>query len=75
MPKKWLPLEANPEVMNAFARALGLSAAYAFHDVYGFEPDLLGFVPKPCVAVLLLFPITDATESVRGVEDASTPSG
>ena len=27
--------------------------------------DLLGMVPKPVVAVLLLFPITDKTEAAR----------
>ena len=73
MPKKWLPLEANPDVMNAFARALGLSPSYAFHDVYGFDDDVLDFVPKPCAAVLVLYPITPATEAVRGAVDSDTP--
>jgi ubiquitin carboxyl-terminal hydrolase L3 len=73
MPKKWLPLEANPDVMNAFARALGLSPSYAFHDVYGFDDDVLDFVPKPCAAVLVLYPITPATEAVRGAIDGDEP--
>jgi len=70
MTKKWLPLEANPEVMNAFASNLGLSPAFAFHDVFGFDDDALQFVPKPCAAVLVLYPITPATEAVRGAIDA-----
>ena len=72
MPKKWLQLEANPDVMNAFAHELGLSPSLAFHDVYGFDDDLLEFIPEPCVAVLMLFPLTPRTESVAGV-DAPAP--
>jgi ubiquitin carboxyl-terminal hydrolase L3 len=38
MPKKWLPLESNPEVMTAFASHLGLDASrFAFHDVLGLD--------------------------------------
>ena len=41
-----------------------------FHDIFGFDPDLLAMVPTPCHAVLLLFPITDASEKVKDTEAA-----
>jgi ubiquitin carboxyl-terminal hydrolase L3 len=66
--KKWLPLESNPEVIASFAHTLGLPADIGFHDVFGFEPDLLAMVPQPVHAVLLLFPITDTSEKARADE-------
>ena len=63
--KKWLPLESNPEVIASFAHTLGLPADVGFHDIFGFDPDLLAMVPQPVHAVLLLFPITDASERAR----------
>ena len=39
MGKKWLPLESNPDVLNDFARKLGLETSrHSFHDVYGMDP-------------------------------------
>jgi ubiquitin carboxyl-terminal hydrolase L3 len=70
MGKKWLPLESNPEVMSAFAHTLGLPSDVGFHDIFGFDPDLLAMVPTPCHAVLLLFPITDASEKAKDTEAA-----
>lgn len=41
MPKKWLPLESNPEVMTEFAGKIGLDVSrHAFHDVLGLDPEV-----------------------------------
>ena len=68
MGKKWLPLESNPEVMSAFAHTLGLPSDVGFHDILGFDPDLLAMVPQPVHAVLLLFPITPTSEKAKDEE-------
>ncbi|ORX43338.1 ubiquitin carboxyl-terminal esterase L3 [Hesseltinella vesiculosa] len=62
---KWLPLEANPEVWNNIIHKNGISESLNFSDVYGFDPELLAFVPQPVEAVIFLFPITEAYESHR----------
>jgi ubiquitin carboxyl-terminal hydrolase L3 len=41
MPKKWLPLESNPEVMTEFASRIGLDTSQvAFHDIFGLDPEV-----------------------------------
>ncbi|XP_040989407.1 ubiquitin carboxyl-terminal hydrolase 3-like [Juglans microcarpa x Juglans regia] len=64
--KKWLPLEANPDVMNQFLWGLGLleDEAECF-DVYGLDLELLEMVPKPVLAVLFLYPLTSKSEEER----------
>jgi hypothetical protein len=38
-PKKWVPLESNPDVLTDFAQKLGLDTSqYSFCDVYGLDP-------------------------------------
>ncbi|CAN6580624.1 unnamed protein product [Malus baccata var. baccata] len=64
--KRWLPLEANPDVMNQFLWGLGLQEDEAeCYDVYGLDGELLEMVPKPVLAVLFLYPITAKTEEER----------
>ncbi|XP_010902670.2 ubiquitin carboxyl-terminal hydrolase isozyme L3 isoform X1 [Esox lucius] len=69
--QRWLPLEANPDIMNQFLRQLGLLPTWQFGDVYGMDPDLLSMVPRPVCAILLLFPVTEQYESFRLEEEAA----
>ncbi len=70
----FIPLEANPELMTTLLHTLGLSPALAVHDVYSLtDPDMLAFVPRPALALLLVFPVSATYESHRLAEDALVP--
>lgn len=68
----FVPLEANPELLTTLAHNLGLSEALQFCDVYSLtEPSLLEFIPRPALALLLVFPVSTAYEEHRSTEDAA----
>ncbi|ODV71813.1 ubiquitin-specific protease YUH1 [Cyberlindnera jadinii NRRL Y-1542] len=72
MARAVIPLESNPEIFSTFAHNLGLSQKYSFHDVYSLtDKDLLSFIPRPCQAIIMLFPVTEAYESVKDSEESS----
>ncbi|KAK4792001.1 hypothetical protein SAY86_022436 [Trapa natans] len=68
--KRWLPLEANPDIMNQFLWGLGLpeNEAECF-DVFGLDEELLEMVPRPVLAVLFLYPLTSQNEEERIQQD------
>ncbi|GAB1318891.1 ubiquitinyl hydrolase 1 [Madurella fahalii] len=67
----FIPLEANPELLTSLLHELGLSPALQIHDVYSLtDPDLLSFIPRPALALLLVFPVSAAYESHRLAEDS-----
>ncbi|KAJ3514902.1 hypothetical protein NM208_g15020 [Fusarium decemcellulare] len=67
----FIPLEANPQLMTTLIHKLGVSPALAMHDVYSLtDPDLLAFIPRPALALLLVFPVSAAYESHRMAEDS-----
>ena len=63
--------ENNPDVMNQLATKLGLSSDLQFYDVYSLDvPDLLGHIPRPALALLVIIPLTPAWDRSRKAEDA-----
>jgi len=71
--KAFIPLECNPEVITSLIHELGVSEKLAFHDVYSIDDtDLLAFVPRPALALLLVFPVTRKYEEEKRAEDANT---
>jgi ubiquitin carboxyl-terminal hydrolase L3 len=68
------PLENNPEVLTTLIHTLGLSSSLAFHDVWSLDdPSLLNFIPRPVLALLLVFPVSASYESLRVEEDKALP--
>lgn len=71
--KAFVPLENNPEVMTSLVHELGVRGL-EFHDVFSLDdPSLLAFLPRPALALLLVFPVTSTYEKHRHDEDASRP--
>lgn len=67
----FIPLEANPQLMTTLIHKLGVSRALQMHDVYSLtDPDLLAFIPRPALALLLVFPVSAVYESHRMAEDS-----
>ena len=67
----FIPLEANPPVMTGLLHRLGVAPTLAVHDVFSLtEFDMLAFVPRPAMALLLVFPISETYEKHRIAEDA-----
>uniref|UniRef100_A0A3Q3LXV8 Ubiquitin carboxyl-terminal hydrolase n=1 Tax=Mastacembelus armatus TaxID=205130 RepID=A0A3Q3LXV8_9TELE len=58
---EWQPMEINPEMMSK----LGVCESCRFFDVLGLDGKQLCDVPKPCCALMLLFPLTEQHESFR----------
>lgn len=56
--------------MSSLVHKLGLSKSLGFHDVFSIdEPELLDFVPRPALALLLVFPVSETHEKHKNAED------
>lgn len=64
--------ENEPEVMNTLARRVGLAPhTLEFHEIISLEePNLLGPILRPVLALLVIIPMTPAWKAYRQAEDA-----
>lgn len=64
--QKWFPLESNPTLINQYIENLGFDTSkYEFVDLFSTEEWALEMIPQPVVAVIMLYPLSDAQESHR----------
>merc|ERR1712013_90627 len=51
----WPPLESNPEVFTEYMKKIGMKDTNAIGEVFGFDEDLLGFLPQPIHATIVCY--------------------
>lgn len=69
---RWRPIENNPEVLTELSHTLGLDPSLGFYDVYSLDDtELLAFVPRPALALVLVFPVSDSYEKAKRQADDS----
>lgn len=67
--QNWKPLESNPEVINEYINSLGFdSTNFNFQDMLTTEEWGQDMVSKPCLGLMLIFPISKASEQHRAEE-------
>ena len=66
----WPPLESDPEIFEKYMAGLGLPEQWGFSELFGFDEDLLGFVPQPVLAVIVNYErLKKAEDQERGMSD------
>jgi ubiquitin carboxyl-terminal hydrolase L3 len=66
--KHFIPLESDPEVFTQLIHDLGVSSSLQFQDVFSLdEPE---FLPHPALALILIFPTSNAYEAVKARAEA-----
>ncbi|KAI3323204.1 cysteine proteinase [Xylariaceae sp. AK1471] len=61
--KHWTPLESNPTLFTELVHQLGVSPTIGFRDVLSLsDADLLALIPRPILALVMVFPMTAVYE-------------
>jgi hypothetical protein len=69
---KWFPLESNLQLLNQYIERLGFDTAqYQLIDIFSTEEWALNMIPRPVVAVILLYPLTDVQNEHAMTEETS----
>lgn len=69
--KAYIPLESDPEVFTQLLHNLG-APSLEFHDVFSIDdPDLMAIIPRPVLALLLVFPTSETYEKQKSAEEAA----
>jgi len=74
--QKWFPLESNPALLNTYISNLGFNTSlYKWYDVFSTEEWALSMIPQHAVAVLMLYPLSDAQLKFQAAEEKQLKDG
>eukprot|EP00581_Thalassiosira_minuscula_P019993 CAMPEP_0183714272 /NCGR_PEP_ID=MMETSP0737-20130205/8852_1 /TAXON_ID=385413 /ORGANISM="Thalassiosira miniscula, Strain CCMP1093" /LENGTH=250 /DNA_ID=CAMNT_0025943179 /DNA_START=172 /DNA_END=924 /DNA_ORIENTATION=+ len=69
----WPPLESNPEVFTTYLQSIGLPTTFSIGEVFGFDEDLLAFIPQPVLGIIVcyerLIPKSEYREQDKGKKE------
>ncbi|KAL7473627.1 hypothetical protein ACHAXS_014081 [Conticribra weissflogii] len=68
----WPPLESNPEVFTNYLRSIGLSHNFAIGEVFGFDEDLLAFLPQPILGIIVCYERLIPKSEIRDEDKGAT---
>ena len=60
--KHFVPLESDPEIFTELMHDLGVSSSFKFIDIWSLEDEMLAFIPRPVLALILILPPCPAYE-------------
>eukprot|EP00934_Nitzschia_sp_Nitz4_P004109 Nitzschia sp. Nitz4//scaffold41_size133979//2584//3282//NITZ4_003323-RA/size133979-processed-gene-0.233-mRNA-1//-1//CDS//3329551398//4099//frame0 len=50
---QWPPLESDPGIFTDYLHKVGLAGEWQVGECFGLDDDCLGFIPQPCVAMIV----------------------
>lgn len=63
--KQYVPLESDPAIFTELMHALGVSEHLEFIDVLSIQDEeLLGMIPRPVLALIVIFHEEDTTKMI-----------
>lgn len=75
--KYFIPLESDPELFTELIHRLGMPKRLAFHDLLTLAPsdtELLAFVPRPALALVVVIPAPDGYTVRLAEEEKDVPA-
>lgn len=66
--KHWIPFECKPDLLTQLIHQLSVSSNNLFQDVLSLDPDMLRLVPRPVLALILVFSTSQIYEKEEAVE-------
>ena len=69
--KYFIPLECNPDLFTQLIHSLGVTSNLVFQDVLSLDSDMLAFIPRPVLALILVFPTSELYEKEKANEKST----
>jgi ubiquitin carboxyl-terminal hydrolase L3 len=67
--KHFIPLESDPVIFSQLIHSLGIEENLEFVDIYSLDDESLLLLPRPVLALIVIFPDDDITKSaITGFE-------